>query len=127
MQEASTRLEVYSSDTDRYDTTLGQLLKSAAECIERETVVAELNERDLKRLQPRWEVFTGSLHCSRQILLHHQPLDCSGGVLIRSEDNRIRMDNTFEGRLERLEGLVLQVITERLFAAEISQRGLLNE
>jgi vacuolar-type H+-ATPase subunit E/Vma4 len=37
------------------------------------------------------------------------------------------VDNTFEGRLERLQPRVLQVITERLFAAEVSQRGLLHE
>ncbi len=127
LQDVSTQLENFSSQAGEYEAALGQLLKQAAECIERDTVVAELNERDFERLQPRWEEFTGSLHCNRRMLLHHQPLECSGGVLVRSEDNRIRMDNTFEGRLERLESQVLQVITERLFAAEISQRGLLNE
>ncbi|HHH12901.1 MAG TPA: V-type ATP synthase subunit E, partial [Thiolapillus brandeum] len=78
-------------------------------------------------LQPRWEAFLASVGSDREIRLQERPLPSSGGVVVRSEDDRIRVDNTFEGRLERLQPQVLQVITERLFAAEVSQRGLLHE
>lgn len=48
-------------------------------------------------------------------------------MLLRSRDNRIRIDNSFEGRIERFQGALLQVITERLFAADISLRGLFDD
>ena len=37
-----------------------------------------------------------------------------GGILVRSDDNRIRVDNTFEGRMERLGRGLHQIIIERL-------------
>lgn len=127
LKDASRRLEELAADADRYETILGMLTREAAISIEKESLVAEMNARDLQRLQPRWDVFVDQLQLNKTIELHPRPLNCSGGVLVRCKDNRIRVDNTFEGRMERLETQVLQVATERLFAAEISQRGLLNE
>ena len=127
LKDASRRLEEYAADRDRYEETLAMLTRVAATSIERESLVAEMNARDLEWLQPRWEAFVERLQLDKRIELHPRPLDCSGGALVRSHDNRIRVDNTFEGRMERLEAQMLQVVTERLFAAEISQRGLLNE
>lgn len=127
LEEVRRRLEAFATASGDYEATLGRLLKQAAGTLERDAVVVQFNRRDLQRLQPRWEAFVDSLECSRTLHLDPDPVACSGGVRVRSEDNRIRMDNSFEGRLERLEGQVLQVVTERLFAAEISQRGLLNE
>jgi len=37
-----------------------------------------------------------------QLVLSDQLVEASGGVLIRSEDDRISFDNTFEARLERM-------------------------
>ena len=127
LESVSGRLEQYAERDPGYRHTLAALTRQAADCIERERLVAEFNERDRKMLQGEWEAFVESLECGKAIRLHEGSRACSGGVLVRSEDNRIRMDNTFEGRMERLEMQVLQVVTERLFAAEVSQRGLLNE
>ena len=50
----------------------------------------------------------------KQIMLAEEPVECSGGVLIHSSGHRIRLDNTFEGRLRRLEPQLHQIILERL-------------
>ena len=50
----------------------------------------------------------------KRIQLSTLPVDTLGGILIRSDDNRIRVDNTFEGRLDRLGRRLHQTIIERL-------------
>jgi V/A-type H+-transporting ATPase subunit E len=46
--------------------------------------------------------------------LSESPIETLGGVVVASADGRIRVDNTFEGRLDRLRARVQQVILERL-------------
>ena len=50
----------------------------------------------------------------KQIGLAGEPIETQGGVLVISADRRIRVDNTFEGRLSRLRLRLQQVILERL-------------
>lgn len=127
LEELPRRLAQQASDRDRYAGLLRAFIRHAAQSIEARELVAELNEADLAWLQPQWDDFVSGLEPGKRIALHPRPILCSGGVLVRSKDNRIRVDNTFEGRRERHEMRLLQAITERLFAAEISERGLLHE
>ncbi len=59
-------------------------------------------------------------HCSLEI--SKQPL--TGGVLVRNKTDRIRIDNTFEGLMARLENELYQVITAQLFATATSTRNI---
>lgn len=114
------------ADQDDYLPLLQKFLKRAALSIESEQLVAEVNARDLANLQPRWQEFLKQTDVNKQIRLDATPRQCVGGILLRTEDNRIRIDNTFEGRLERFSEALQQVITERLFAAETGRGELLH-
>ncbi len=114
------------TEKPEYETTFTALLHQAAGAIEREELVAEANQADIERFGARWETLAAGVEGKRIRLAPH-PIDCSGGVRVRDPDDRIRVDNTFEGRLDRLQEGLLQVVTERLFAAEISRRGLLGD
>ena len=48
------------------------------------------------------------------------------GVLVRNADNTIRVDNRFEGRLERLADAMQRVIVERLFATATPMGSMLS-
>ena len=111
---------------DSYLPLLQQFIKSAAASIESEQLVAEVNARDLALLQPQWQDFLDQADVDKQIRLSSTPQQCVGGILLRSEDNRIRVDNTFDGRIERFAESLQQVITERLFAHEASKGGMLH-
>ncbi|WP_294041298.1 V-type ATP synthase subunit E [Thiolapillus sp.] len=121
------RLQKVRDDRESYLALLHKLLVQAAEDIESTALVAEFNASDLAYLKPRWETFSADIAPGKTIELAATPIHCSGGVLLRSRDNRIRIDNSFEGRIERFQGALLQVITERLFAADISLRGLFDD
>ena len=110
----SERVQALSLDDDKYLPLLKAMIGKAATAIERDELVAELNARDLKRLQPEWEDFIRDCASGKQIVLSSTPIESQGGVLLRSSDNRIHLDNTFEGRIERLKSRLQQVITERL-------------
>ncbi|WP_457671526.1 V-type ATP synthase subunit E [Thiolapillus sp.] len=127
LHDLPARLRDASKDQDSYLALLRKLMAQAANAIESTELVAEVNATDLEYLSARWKAFSSDITPGKQIELAQTPFDCSGGVLLRSKDNRIRIDNSFEGRIERFQGILLQVITERLFAAEISQRGLFDD
>jgi V/A-type H+-transporting ATPase subunit E len=111
---------------DSYLPLLQKFLKQAAASIDSEQLVAEVNARDLALLQPQWQDFLERAQVVNQVRLAATPRQCIGGILLRTEDNRIRVDNTFDGRMERFAESLQQVITERLFAREASRGGILH-
>ena len=50
----------------------------------------------------------------RTVTLAEEPVVTLAGILVTNADNTVRVDNTFEGRLQRLRSRVQQVILERL-------------
>jgi V/A-type H+/Na+-transporting ATPase subunit E len=108
------RMKAFSEDHERYDPWLDDLIARAATIIEDKTLIVSANARDGRRLAERWEDIQGTLPAGKAATLAEEPLETLGGVLIASSDQRIRVDNSFEGRLERLRPSVQQVILERL-------------
>jgi len=122
MEHLAERMQQLAQDEETYLPLLQAYIAEGAEAIERQELVAEVNSTDLKRLQPRWEEFLRTA-TTKAVRLGPDPIDSLGGVLIRSTDNRIRLDNTFEGRLERLHDQLHQQIVERLLPSG-SETGL---
>jgi V/A-type H+-transporting ATPase subunit E len=112
-------------DTDRYVPVLGRLLAAALREFPADLeLVAELNDADGKRLAPRWSEIVAEVAPDRPVTLGREPIRCTGGVVVRTPDNRIRVDNTFEGRLQRLETRIYQTIVERLFPGQVDVQSL---
>jgi V/A-type H+-transporting ATPase subunit E len=112
-------MQSLSNDEARYLPLMSALLGRGAGEIERQELTAEVNARDQERLRPVWEQFSRKAAPDKQIVLSSSPINTLGGVLVRSNDNRIRVDNTFEGRMERLRGSLQQTIIERLLPGGI--------
>jgi V/A-type H+-transporting ATPase subunit E len=90
------RMERYMQDEGAYELIVG------------------LNARDRARLADQWLAIASEVAPNKTIRLAEQPIETLGGMSISSEDKRIRIDHTFEGRLERLRKEIQQVILERL-------------
>ncbi|WP_456405861.1 V-type ATP synthase subunit E [Thiolapillus sp.] len=127
LQDLPARLLQTREDQDAYLQLLRRFLTQAATNIESDELVAEVNADDIEYLKKHWDSFTADIAPDKRITLATTPIHCSGGILLRSQDNRIRIDNSFEGRIERFQNVLLRVITERLFAGEISQGGLVDD
>jgi V/A-type H+-transporting ATPase subunit E len=116
---ASVRAELarVADDEKAYLPVLAGYLRAGAECVDGQTLVAEMNVRDRDRFGARWEAFAAEAVPGKRISLSPTPIAASGGLMVRTVSNEVRVDNTFEGRIDRLEEAVHAVILERLFAA----------
>lgn len=117
------QMQALVTDEGRYLPLLKAYLAQGAETIERDELVAEVNAADRTRLKPIWEQMARDAAPGKQLRLAPEPIVTLGGALIRSTDHRIRLDNTFEGRLRRLHSRLHQLIVERLLPAN-SDLGL---
>ncbi len=109
------RLAEISADQTRYLPMFKRLLAEAAASIERQELVALVSDADHRRLAEGWDAIAREAVPDKQVALSDEVCPCTGGVLVRSQDDRISVDNTFEGRLSRLESELHRVILERLF------------
>lgn len=114
LQQLRGRFEQFKQDEDVYLETLAGYLAEAAAEIESTELIARLNAQDYHRLEPKWAEIARKAAPDKTILLDPEPAQTLGGVLVHSKDGRIRVDNTFEGRLARLQSQIQQVILERL-------------
>ncbi|WP_077729670.1 V-type ATP synthase subunit E family protein [Methylocaldum sp. 14B] len=124
VEQVKERLRQLAEDEPSYLPVLRRLLRRAVEAIEREELVIEVNARDQERLRPHWEEWRQEWVPGKRLILSSTPRECLGGALVRSADERIRVDNTFEGRLERLQEELYRVIMEHLFATVIPPGAL---
>jgi V/A-type H+-transporting ATPase subunit E len=116
LEQVRRELVARTEDPRWYREFVGALIVEAGACIPTRPLVAHLNRRDLERFEDDWQSWTGSLDPRCEIKLASVPIDVSGGILITSHDHDVRLDNTFERRLERMREELVRVILERLFA-----------
>ncbi len=114
MERLEDRLQALTEDDQAYLEVLRGFLRAGIEQMQLPQLVVEVNKTDQERLHLQWPAFTADMDPQVELTLGEKPLRCRGGLLLRSPDNRVRLDNTFEGRIHRLYGNMHQAIQERL-------------
>lgn len=110
-------LSELASNESQYLPILAGLISAGAAAIDSVNIVVELNAQDLLRLNKLWENFSKDLAPGKVLQLAQQPLPhCSGGALLHDSDNRVRVNQTFEGRKQRMNEILVQAMMEKLFA-----------
>lgn len=117
LDRLQTRLAELTEDGDTYLPLLQKLMSQAAEAIPGERLVAQVSVDDYQRLEKTWDSFAKTVAPGKHIELSPDCKECTGGVVVRNEDNTIRIDNSFGGRTERMETSLYRLIMERLFAS----------
>lgn len=118
------RMRTFIEDQARYRDWLTTVILTSVEQIEASDLVISLAQRDQALLATVWDELIARLPADKQARLDETDLDTIGGVLILSGDRRIRVDQTFEGRLERLRPRIQQVILERLLPSGFDTANL---
>jgi V/A-type H+/Na+-transporting ATPase subunit E len=110
------RMRAFMTDEAAYGAWIDRLIVVAADLIEAPHLRVSANAQDQRRLHARWESLVEELPPGKTATLAptSDAIDTLGGVLITSNDQRIRVDHTFEGRLARLQPRIQQTILERL-------------
>lgn len=114
------RLIALAQDEARYLPMLGRWLREGAQAIEDERLIVRANGRDLTLLRREWPHLSDHA-AGKTVQLSADPIDSLGGVLVSSADDRIRVDNTFEARLERLDEQIRREVFRVLIASEYAQ------
>ena len=115
LAEVRARLDRLTQDAPRYHKVLQGYLSEAAQAMSQGDLVAELNPRDLDALRPLWDRMAAEAAPGRKVELAAMAEHASGGMRVRTADGRMRVDNTFESRLDRMQEDVLGVIMDKLF------------
>lgn len=112
------RLTELAQDESRYLPLLRQWLREGMQAIERDRLIVRANRRDLSLLRREWPRLSREDAAGKAVQLSEDPLDSLGGVLVSSADDDIRFDNTFEGRMERLDEALQRAVAHLLIPAE---------
>jgi V/A-type H+/Na+-transporting ATPase subunit E len=112
------RLTELAQDPSRYLPLLTGWLREGAQAIERDRLIVRVNHRDLPLLGRNWPAVSREGAGGKAMQLSEEPLDSLGGVLVGSADGEIRFDNTFEGRMERLDEALQRAVGLLLIPAE---------
>ncbi|AEK73199.1 V-type ATP synthase subunit E [Thermococcus sp. 4557] len=103
---------------EEYFPMLVDLTVQAVEELGSESVVVRSNERTLKLLSERADEFRKALgeRLGREIDVSlGEPVGTIGGLVVETPDGAVRVDNTFEARIERFEGELRAEIAKALF------------
>lgn len=130
MEKLKQRLLTLVDDEHQYIPLFHNFLKQAVDGIERDTLIAEVTPQDYARLKDRWASIVEMLAPDKTIELRAMAENarshCIGGVRVCSEDQRICVDNTFHGKLARIEEEIQQIILSRLLPSSEYMNLLFN-
>lgn len=104
------------SDRDEYESLLAKLIKEAADEIEHLNLLIHLNEVDTKMMK---EGLSDNGLYSFQLedinLTIGEPIDAIGGVILKTTDGSVEVNNTIDARLERFKSVLRSEVAEILF------------
>lgn len=120
LAELRERLKNIVEDDTRYREVLVRYLAEACAALPEGALRAQVTTRDLERLRPQWTALVTAAAPGREVgleALDESGESVSGGLRVYLADGSRRVDNTFEGRMARMDEALLRVIMERLFDA----------
>lgn len=128
LQRARQRLEELASNDEQYRPFFTHLLKQSTQSLGLNSLIVEVNERDLTRLKPDWQALVQEVAPGKAFTLSNEPLASIGGFRLHDPDDCVRIDNTLEARLERFRMDLMRVVMDRLFGEvepmeELRQHG----
>ncbi len=110
-------IKYMQNDYDAYIETLGKWTSHACKLMSKNVLIAEVNQHDHQYMKDNWDSFAEKYVPEKvQITLALSHCETLGGIRIRTPDNTMRVDNCFEGRMQRLEPELQQCIMHKLFS-----------
>ncbi|MCB1801923.1 MAG: ATPase [Gammaproteobacteria bacterium] len=113
------RMHALRNDRPAYRAWLVEMIGEAADLLPGAELQAEAIADDLDWLREEWTVLVADAAPGRNIRLSDQATWGSGGLKLRTIDNRAQVDNRFEGRLSRYQARIQRVILQQLFPGDI--------
>jgi V/A-type H+-transporting ATPase subunit E len=114
--QAVERFAAMTQDEAQYATWLAGKLAESAPALPGRLLLC-LSAVDRQRLAARLPELLAAALPGREVRPAEEPCQTGGGFVVETEDRRMRIDQTLEGRMERLQGELHRAIMEHLFAS----------
>ena len=79
-------------------------------------LLVEFNQTDYQKMENQWESIIKEIKGGETIELSKECHSMSGGIIMYDEKRLIRIDNTFEGRIERFSESIHQRVAKQFFS-----------
>jgi V/A-type H+-transporting ATPase subunit E len=116
LEQVKERFVAMTRDEPEYLEWIKQHLTAAGEALPGNLVLS-LNASDLQRLEPKCAQLCAEALPGRKVGLSGATYPTAGGFVIETEDRRMRIDQTLEGRMERQQTELHRAVMEHLFAS----------
>jgi V/A-type H+/Na+-transporting ATPase subunit E len=126
LTQAKERFAAALCGQDDYRRWVQERLAPAGGAFPEGALVVRVSAADEKRLGPHWAQLCARALPGRKATLASEDGLGGGGFVVESEDRRVRLDQTLEGRVQRLEPELHRAIMERLFASIPDMGALLH-
>ncbi|AIF70258.1 hypothetical protein PAP_09410 [Palaeococcus pacificus DY20341] len=114
----SLKEKLASMPEDEYLETLKLLILDSLRELEVESVKISSNEKTLELLKSKSRAVKTFItkNLGKKVNIEFgEPINTIGGVLVKSEDGSVRVDNTFEARIERMKSELRAKIAKAIF------------
>lgn len=125
LDELLKKLRNLSDQTDEYLPVLKYLIKDAAAAIPSDELVVVVNQKDRKYLASHKKLLDEWLP-GKQVKLSDTVSDCTGGAQVHDREDRVRVNNTFEGRISMLHNELEEGAMEQLFSKTMTTGEMLH-
>lgn len=126
IDEVEKQLKALTNDQESYIKLIKQLLHQSMNLILEKQLVVEFNSHDEQWLSSEWQSLVNSLDTDKVISLSNKHCHGNGGFIIYDKNYKMRINNTFEGLIERFSDDINQIIAENLFAELTPIRSNIN-
>lgn len=126
IDEVQEQLKALTNDQASYIKLIKQLLNQSMNLFLENQLVVEFNIHDHQWLITEWKSLVNSLDTDKVISLSNEHCQGAGGFMIYDKHYKVRINNTFEGLIERFSDDINQIIAENLFAELTPIRSKIN-
>jgi V/A-type H+-transporting ATPase subunit E len=110
--------DIASSNSDEYKDSLSKMIKEAADEIGGNNFVIQLNEADTEIMKGQLKESSSddsSFQVEDITFEIGEPIDAIGGVILKTSNGDIEVNNTIEARLERYKSVLRSEVANILF------------
>ena len=104
-----------SSCDDEYKDSLSMMIKEATDEIGGKDLIIQLNEADTNNMKKDISDGSNSFQLDDITFTLGEPIDTIGGVVLKTVDGDIQVNNTIESRLERFKSILRSEVANVLF------------
>ncbi len=122
ISQARLKMADIVKNEQQYRQLIIEFIQYGMTAIDSKHLLIEFNKTDHHKIEHQWESIIKEVKGEKTIELSKEFHLMSGGIIIYDQKRLIRIDNTFEGRIERLSESIHQRVAQ-LFFSELSHES----